>query len=263
MIKGGGMAFDEQAAIDQFWEARSNGEYYPDNWANQLSIDQAYRVQLGIIARRVAAGERQVGWKVGLTAEAIQRQFGFHEPVFGCLMQDGRKGSGYLFGRNALIKPGFETELCMRLREPLSGSVDAARARRAIEVCFPALEIIETRGDAVAQMALALADNVQQKAFVLGEPIPFTDDLELSRVEARVEINGAEVARGRGEAVLGDPVNSVVWLAAKLNDFGLVLGAGDMIMTGSFLRQFPLSPGDRVFADFAGVGIVEVGIAAA
>lgn len=257
------MVFDEQAAIDRFWQARCGGEYYPNDWADRLSMDQAYRVQLGIIARRVAAGERQVGWKVGLTAEVIQRQFGFHEPVFGCLMQDGLKRSGYLFGQNALIKPGFETELCMRLREPLSGTVDAARARRAIDVCFPALEIIETRGDAAAQMALALADNVQQKAFVLGEPIPFADDLELSHVEAKVEINGAEAARGCGEAVLGDPVNSVVWLAAKLNDFGLVLGAGDMIMTGSFVRQFPLSPGDRVRAEFAGIGIVEVGIAAA
>jgi 2-keto-4-pentenoate hydratase len=257
------MIFDEQAAIDRFWQARSSGEYFPDDWVNRLSIDQVYRVQLGIIARRVAAGERQVGWKVGLTAEVIQRQFGFDEPVFGCLMQDGLKRTGYLFGRNELINPGFETELCVRLREPLSRNVDAARARRAIEVCFPALEIIETRGDAVAQMALALADSAQQKAFVLGEPIPFTDDLALSEIEARVEINRAEVALGRGDAVLGDPVNSVVWLAGKLNDLDLALGAGDMIMTGSFVRQFPLLPGDRVRAQFTGIGLVEVGIAAA
>jgi 2-keto-4-pentenoate hydratase len=83
------------------------------------------------VARREAAGERRVGWKVGLTAEAIRRQFGLHEPVFGCLMEEGLRRTGHVFGRGDLIRPGFEPEVCVRLREPLSGIVDAARARRA------------------------------------------------------------------------------------------------------------------------------------
>jgi 2-keto-4-pentenoate hydratase len=255
------MAFDERVAIDRFWEARGRGEYFPADWHDRLSIEQAYRVQLGVVARRVAAGERQVGWKVGLTAEAMRRQFGFHEPVFGCLMEDGIRRSGHVFGADELIRPGFETEVCVRLREPLSGTVDAARARRAVEACLPALEIIETRGDLVAQMALALADNAQQKAFVLGEPVPL-NGLRLSDVEARVEVNGAEVARARGEAVQGGPLGSVVWLAKKLAEFDLALRPGDLIMTGSFTRQFPLAPGDRVRAEFDGLGAVEVGVAA-
>jgi 2-keto-4-pentenoate hydratase len=255
------MAFDERAAIDRFWEARQRADYFPADWYNRLSFEQAYRIQLGVVARRVAEGERQVGWKIGMTAETMRRQFGFHEPVFGCLMEDGIRRSGHAFGADELIRPGFETEVCMRLGEPLSETMDAARVRRAIEACFPALEIIETRGDLVAQMALALADNAQQKAFVLGEPVPL-DGLRLSEAEARVEVNGAEVARARGEAVLADPLNSVVWLAGKLAEFGLALRPGDLIMTGSFTRQFPLAPGDRVRAEFDGLGTVEVGVTA-
>jgi 2-keto-4-pentenoate hydratase len=256
------MAFDEAAAVEAFWQARRRGEYFPTDWFDRLSIEQAYRVQLGVVARRIAAGERRVGWKVGMTAEAMRRQFGFHEPVFGCLMEDGLKHSGHVFGRDELIKPGFETEVCVRLREPLSGAADAAQARRAVEACHPALEVIETRGDLVAQMALALADNAQQKAFVLGAPVPLADDLWLERVEARVSVNGAEVARARGEAVMGGgPLDSVVWLARKLGEHGLALGAGDLIMTGSFTRQFPLAPGDRVEAVFEGLGAVEAAVA--
>jgi 2-keto-4-pentenoate hydratase len=164
-----------------------------------------------------------------------------------------------VFGRGDLIRPGFEPEVCVRLREPLSGIVDAARARRAVDVCYPALEIIETRGDLAAQFALALADNAQQKAFVLGEPVPLTDALRLDRVEARVSVNGEEVARARGEAVGGDPLRSVAWLARKLGEYGLALRAGDLIMTGSFTRQFPLAPGHRVRAEFEGA--VEVAVA--
>jgi 2-keto-4-pentenoate hydratase len=253
------MEFDQHAAVERFWQARGRGEYGPADWVGRLTMEQAYDVMLGVIARRVASGEKQVGWKVGLTSAAIQRQFGYFEPVFGCLLEEGRKRSGHVFGRDELIKPGFETELCMQLREPLSGPVDAAHARRTIENCFPALEIIETRV-ATTDMALAMADNAQQRAFILGEPVALAD-LNLAGVEARVAINGTEVARGTGDAVLGDPLNSVIWLAGKLAARGLALKAGDMIMTGSFVRQFPLAAGDRVRAEFSGVGTVEVGVA--
>ena len=251
------MPFDLEAALASFWEARGRGEFFPAEWHDRLDLAQAYQVQLGLIARRCAAGEHQIGWKVGLTSPAIQRQFGFAEPVFGCLLADGLKRSGHAFRAAELIEPGFEVELCMRMGEPLGPDADLDQVRRAVEACHPALEIIETRGDFRAQLHLALADNAQQKAIVLGEPLAMTAAPDLARVEARVWINGAEVASGQGEGVLGNPLNSVAWLARKLPEFGRSLRAGDLIMTGSFTRQFPLAPGDRVRAEFSGIGAVE------
>src|SRR5579872_6805145 len=97
------MAFDEKAAIDSFWAARARGVYFPTEWFDRLTLDEAYRIQLGLIARRCAAGERQIGWKVGLTAKPIQEQFGFHEPVFGCILES--RQSGHVFSPAELIKP--------------------------------------------------------------------------------------------------------------------------------------------------------------
>ena len=253
---------EEEAAIAEFWAARQRGEHFPRAWFDRLALDQAYRIQRGLIARRQATGDegaRQVGWKVGLTAKAIQQQFGFHEPVLGCLLAEGRLDSGHVFPRDSLTAPGFETELCLRLGAPLSGPVDTAAARAAIEAVHPALEIIETRGDLSAQIALAIADNAQQKAFVLGPALPFTPGMRLAEVEVRVRVNGAEVAQGRGEAVLGDPVNSLAWLSGKLAERGLSLRPGDSVMSGSLVRQFPLASGDRVEAVFTGgIGAVRV-----
>lgn len=99
--------------IEAFWQARQAGIYFPPAYFGKLSIDEAYVVQLGLIERRRTLGERQIGWKVGLTAPAIQQQFGFHEPVFGCVLES--KPSGHVFGPRDLIVPGFENELCMRL----------------------------------------------------------------------------------------------------------------------------------------------------
>ena len=126
------MAFDERAAIDRFWEARRTGDHFPADWRDRLSFEQACRIQLGVVARRFAEGERQVGWKVAQTSAETRRQFGFPEPIFGCLMEEGLRRSGHAYARDELIGPCCEPEVCVRLAAPLSGEVDAQIARRAI-----------------------------------------------------------------------------------------------------------------------------------
>jgi 2-keto-4-pentenoate hydratase len=194
-----------------------------------------------------------------VTAKPIQQQFGFHEPVFACILET--QPSSHVFGATELINPGFETELCMRLGRGLEGSVTLAQVRAAVDVIHPAFEIIETRGDLVKQIALALADNGQQRSVVIGTPVPLAPALQLDQVEVRVQLNGDEVATGLGSAVLGHPLNSIRWLAEKLGQYGRALREGDIVMTGSFVRQFPLQAGDIAVAEFSGIGRVEVRIA--
>ena len=210
-----------------------------------------------MIDRRVAAGERQIGWKVGLTSRAIQEQFGFHEPIFACLLE--AQQSGHVFGSTELINPGIETELCMRLAHGLEGTVSMAEVREAIEVVHPSFEIIETRGDP-RQVMLLLADNGQARSIVAGAPVRLTPDLALDQVAAHIDINGQRMADGLGSAVLDNPLNSVLWLARKLGEYGRRLRPGDIVMTGSFVRQFPLAPGDVAVAEFSGIGRVETRI---
>jgi 2-keto-4-pentenoate hydratase len=255
------MSIDIATAIEDFWSARARGEFFPLAYFDRLTLDQAYRIQLALIDRRVAAGERQIGWKVGLTAKPIQQQFGFHEPVFACILET--RPTGHVFGATELINPGFETELCMRLGQGLEGSVSLEQVRAAVDVIHPAFEIIETRGDLVTQIALALADNGQQRSVVIGAPVKLAPTMALDKVETRVQLNGSEVASGLGSAVLGNPLNSIKWLAEKLGQYGRGLRPDDIIMTGSFVRQFPLQAGDIAVAEFSGIGRVEVRIARA
>jgi 2-keto-4-pentenoate hydratase len=250
------MDINLEAAIEDFWAARARGEFFPRAYSGRLTLDDAYRIQLALIDRRVAAGECQIGWKVGLTAKPIQEQFGFHEPVFGCILES--KPAGHIFSPAELIRPGFETELCVRLGRGLEGAVTAQEARTAVDVIHPSFEITETRGDFVRELAVALADNAQQRSVIVGAPVPLTPAMALDRAAVRVQLNGKEVAAGMGSAVLGDPLNSIIWLAGKLRQYGRSLRAGDIVMTGSFVRQFPLGPGDVATAEFSGIGGVEV-----
>jgi 2-keto-4-pentenoate hydratase len=251
-------ARDLSRAIDDFWVERQRGVYFPPAWRDRLSLDDAYQVQLALVDRRCTGGVTHVGWKVGLTARPIQEQFNVHEPVFGCLLSEGRIVSGQTFRHAELIAPGFENELCIVMGRDLAGkNLSLDDVARAVDRIHPALEIIETRGDFTAQLALALADNAQQKFFVLGAPMPLHADLDLAKIGVRVTINDREVGAGRGDAVLGHPFRSVAWLAEKLAAYGRRVRAGDHIMSGSFTRQFPIARGDRIRAEFERVGAVD------
>jgi 2-keto-4-pentenoate hydratase len=245
------------AAVAEFAAARSRGEYFPRAWFDRLSLDDAYRLQLALLDRR---GARRTGWKVGLTATAIQQQFQVHEPVFGCLLSDGRLASGHVFRHGELIAPGLENELCIVMGRDLAPGATRDDVAAAVARVHPAFEIIETRGDLTRQLALALADNAQQHSFVLGPPVERAALPPLDQVTVSVRINGAEVAAADGSAVLGHPYNSVAWLAGKLVQFGERVKAGDYIMSGSFTRQFPLNAGDRIEAAFAGIGTVAASV---
>jgi len=221
-----------------------------------MTLDQGYRAQLELLARCERAGERQAGWKVGLTARAMQVQQGVHEPVFGFLLESGQRPSGVVFDFSALIRPGFENELCITLGSPLAGpGVTLEQARAAVSHVAPALEIIEKRGDFGADLALSLADNAQQKAFVTGAAVPL-GALELAEVTLELAVNGVPQERARGAEVLGTPIASIAWLANKLADFGRRLETGSRVMSGSFTRQYEIARGDAVEARFEPLGPV-------
>jgi 2-keto-4-pentenoate hydratase len=243
--------------IDTLWRSIQRGVHDPAELHGVISVDDAYRVQLGLLGCYERAGDRQIGWKVGLTAKAIQAQLGFYEPVFGFLLHSGHRPSGAVFDFASLIRPGFENELCITLGVPLVGpGVTFEQARAAISHVAPALEIIEKRHVVRPDMGLVLADNGQQKAFVTGSEIPL-GGLDLAEVMVDVTVNGVAQERARGAEVLGTgPIASVAWLANKLAQFDRHLEAGTRVMAGSFTKQYDLNPGDAVEARFERVGMV-------
>jgi 2-keto-4-pentenoate hydratase len=253
---------DIEQVADSFWSSMAHGVYYPPEWEGKLSTRDAYRVQLAILARHLRHGERHAGWKVGLTNRAIQDQFGVHEPVMGFLLQSGHRPTDSVIRRAGLIKPGFETELCVTMGTALEGpGVTAEQARRAIAALAPAFEIIEARGDFTADLSLSLADNCQQKAFVTGEAETLPPGWQLSDTTVEVRINGREVGRATGREDVCDPLAAVAWLANHLAEFGRRLEAGMRVMSGSFTRQFPLASGDAIEARFAPFGVVRARVA--
>ena len=248
---------DIDHAAQALWQEMKRKRHMPPEWMGKLSLPQAYAVQLAILRKLVSEGDRQAGWKVGLTSAAMRAQQGISEPCFGFLLRSGHLRSGARLRFDDLIAPGIENELCLTLGAALRGpGVSYEMARQAIAAVEPALEIAEVRGNFSADIALSMADNAQQKAFVTGAQRTYAqEDLDAARVE--VFFNQQPCALATGAEVMGDPINSVVWLANKLAEYGIALEPGMRVMSGSFTKQFAVKKGDLVQSRFEPYGAVE------
>lgn len=249
-----------EQTVQALWESQQRGEVFPQAWRGKLDLHEAYRVQLGILGRRQAAGERQVGWKVGLTAKSIRDMYNASERVFGYLLESGRIASGHRFRFNDLRTPMVENELLITLSQDILGpNATADDARRATATIAPAFEIIEMRGaDMKADLPLALTDNVAQRAFVHSAAIAFSPDLDFGSVRAEVRINGETAISVLGREAIDNQLETLAWLANALHKHGRKLQAGQCIMSGSFTKPLPVKAGDRFETSFSAVGSVAV-----
>ncbi len=247
-----------EQVVESLWAAFESGDYQPAAWTGKLSVEQAYPVQLGMLARKLARGEQQAGWKVGLTAPHMREMFHHPDPVFGHLLASARKDSGHRFTHATLRSPAVESELMITLASDLIGpSATPASARSAIASIAPALEIVELgRAEMRRDLGLAIADNVSQHAFVHGAPVDFGTDLDFGAVQAKVEVNGQVVADVVGRDAIDNQLQTLAWLANTLHRFGRSLRAGERIMTGSFTKPLPIQAGTSVRTTFSGIGTV-------
>ena len=246
-------------AVQALWEHHQRAEYLPPEWRGKLDLERAYRVQLGLLDIKLARGERQVGWKVGLTAGHMREMFGTKEPVFGHLLASGSVGSGASFRAAELRNPMVEAELLITLGQDLSGPAATAQdAQRAAATIAPALEIVELgRADMRVDLPLAIADNVAQRAFVHGAARAIPPNFDFGGVRAAVSVNGQSKADALGREVIDHQLQTLAWLANALHRYGKRLQAGQCIMTGSFIKPLPVASADTLVAEFSSVGRVE------
>ena len=130
---------------------------------------------------------------------------------------------------------------------------------RATEYVAPAIELIDSRVlDWNIKIADTIADNASSAGYILGPERIRPEDVDLKTIEAVLIRNGEKVAEGRSDAVLGNPVTAVSWLANKVASFGVTLEAGHVILPGSVHRAIDVRPGDDFVADFPDFGSVHL-----
>ena len=246
-------------AAERIWEGYARGEFFPRELVGKLSFDEALRVQLDILERRLAAGERLAGWKIGLTSATVRAHFGTDRQPFGHLLESGILTSpGEVALDDVVVGCGVEPELCVTMGSDLRGpDVTADEARAAVASIAPGMEINQKRSGGVTDFGLSVADNLTQWAVVQGPPSPVTDGFDSEVLRVTMSCNGEVRADVVGRDVIDDHFVSVATLANVLAEHGRHLEAGQRLITGSFSKH-DASRGEVWRADFAGLGACSV-----
>jgi 2-keto-4-pentenoate hydratase len=230
-----------------------------ETWPMADVVD-AYEIQLLNIQRSLDRGARVNGHKVGLSSRAMQEMMGVDEPDYGHLLSDMELFEDKPVEADRYCYPRVEVEVGFILGASLPGSgCTEDDVLRATEAVAPAIELIDSRIlDWDIKITDTIADNASSAGYVLGEQRVPPNALDLRTIEAVLTRNGEKVAEGRSDAVLGNPVTAVAWLARKVASFGVTLEAGHVILPGSVHRAVDVRPGDSFVAELEGLGSVSL-----
>jgi 2-keto-4-pentenoate hydratase len=225
-----------------------------------IDVVDAYEIQLINIRQKVAEGARIIGHKVGLSSEAMQKMMNVDEPDYGHLLDDMQVFEDQPVASGRFLYPRVEVEVGFILSDDLPGAGCTEDDVLAATAAFaPSIELIDTRiTNWQIKLCDTIADNASSAGWVLGEARVSPKDIDIKNINAVLTNNGEVVAEGRSDAVLGNPVTAVAWLARKVEAFGVRLKAGDIVLPGSCTRAIDAPPGSHFVADFSGLGSVQL-----
>lgn len=254
-------ARDLMAAEDSGTQIGLLTKRHPD-----MGMDDAYAVQNAIYHAKLAEERSVVGWKIGLTSKAMQYALNIDIPDSGILFDDMVFEHGAVVPKGRFIQPRIEAEIAFVMKSSIGGAdVTRDEVMAATDYVAPSIEILDTRivrKDAQTGQTRTvfdtISDNAANAGVVLGPEKHSVDAFDLRWVGAITSRNGEVEETGLGAGVLNDPVESVVWLARRMAQYGQRIGPGQIILSGSFIRPIECPAGAQIHADFGAFGSVDI-----
>lgn len=226
-----------------------------------LSMQDAECGQRRLVQKLALALGPVVGYKAGLTNPAIQKRFAVTAPLRGALLQRMLLQEGEAVPARFGARPVFEADLLVVVRD---SAIHRARthveALKSLSMVVPFIELpdlVVAEGEKLTAPLIVFI-NVGARLGVTGKGVPVeaTEAFAASLAAMRVRVtdqDGKELASAKGSAILGHPLNAVLWLAQDLKRSGIELKAGDVLSLGSFTPPMPPRPGLAVTVHYEGL----------
>jgi 2-oxo-hept-3-ene-1,7-dioate hydratase len=239
-------------------KARKQAVQISKTWPD-ITFDDAYAISTEVAKRRMAAGAKLIGHKVGLTSKAMQRSSQIDEPDYGYLFDSMMIADGARIAHEDFCLPRVEIELAFILGKPLKGpGIGLPDVLRATEYVVPAIEIVDARVQDPRKIFDTIADNGAAAGIVVGGRPVAPLEIDLRWVGGIMYRNAEIEETGLAAGVLGHPALGVAWLANKLGQHGVALEPGHLVLAGSFTRVVFAKKGDTLHADFGPLGGIAV-----
>lgn len=227
---------------------------------NEVTVEDAYDIQLLNVKRALEDGEIVTGKKIGLTSKGMQELLGISEPDYGHLYKSTEVKNGGTVDTKTLIRPKVEGEVAFVLKEDLKGpGITVEDVYKATEYICASIEIVDSRiKDWKIKLVDTIADNGSSALYILNDKKVKIDDVSLPDIRMTLYKNGEVVNSGTGKDVLGNPAISVAWLANKLCEYGITLKKGEVILSGAITASPEAFKGDMFECVFPELGNVKV-----
>ena len=224
-----------------------------------ITIEDSYAISTEVSNRKIKAGARLIGHKVGLTSKAMQRSSMIDEPDYGYILDDQLIADGAKVKHADYCKPRVEVELAFVMGRKLQGpGVGLTDVLRATEYVIPAIEIVDARIQDQRKIVDTVADNGAAAGIAMGGRPVGPMDVDLRWVGGIMMRNSEIEETGVAAGVLGHPAMGVAWLANKLGTLGTPLEPGHVVLAGSFTRVVFAKKGDTLHGDFGALGGISV-----
>jgi len=235
----------------------------------QMTMEQAMKVQQKYVANLSKEQGEPLGYKAGLTNPNVQKIFGVTHPVRGTLLAKMMLKNGAEVSAAFGAVPMIEGDLCVRVGSPdINQAKTIEEALKNLDAVIPAIELpdmVFAKGVKFTGPAIA-AINVGARYFIMGDPIPLsaTDEWQERLQNFSMSLKdetGAGLADGRGSAILGHPLNVVLWIKDSLAAEGKKLKKGEILSLGSVTKMIPPKAGSTIKGRYIGLspeGPVEI-----
>lgn len=229
-----------------------------------MTMDDAYAVQAAWVEKKKCEGRRIIGRKIGLTSKAMQEALQIDVPDSGVLFDDMAFADGATIPADRFIQPRIEAEIAFVMRAPLEGpDVTIFDVINATDFITPSLEILDTRilrmdpaTKTTRKILDTIADNAANAGIITGGRPMRPMEADMRWIGAIVSRNAEVEETGLGAGVLNHPAAGIAWLANRLALYGDRIEAGEVVLSGSFIRPVEARHGDTIVADFGPYGTV-------
>lgn len=226
-----------------------------------LTLDRAVEVQDWFVKALIPNLGQVVGYKAGLTNKSTQARYNISQPVSGILLEKMLLKNGAVLKANSGIQLRVEGDLIVRVgSESINQATTAKEALASLDAVIPFIELPDLiyASDVKLDAPALVAINVAARLGVLGEPIPLEATEEWQERLGKFKLNildrsGNELAAGESNALLGHPLNAVLWLRDDLHARGKLLKKGDLLSLGTITAPMPVKSKTTIRAQYIGL----------
>jgi 2-oxo-3-hexenedioate decarboxylase len=219
-----------------------------------FTVEAAYAVSEALRQRRLARGERPLGYKIGFTNRSIWARYGVHAPIWAPVWDTTTRLLGETQARVSLAglaQPRLEPEVVFGFaRAPTPGMSEDDLAG-CIDWVAHGCEIVQTHFDGWRFTAPdTVADFGLHGRLLVGAKVSMSRFShaahELAALQVQLLRDGVVVDHGLGDIVLGGPLSALrLWVdAMHAQPHAWTIVAGDIVTTGTITDAWPLVPGE-------------------